>query len=462
MNWTGDGRARRRSNELDGPDRFGELVAPQRDAEDGAAQRRRARRRAVGSACTRRWSQRAQRARLHRGRARPGARVPAHEGADDVNFQPGQSTARARRSIDAFLADDRYVNQFESKISPGSLGPTAGSSRDGWEKTIFRGDYHTHPLIPEERPKYGSLNADESAAGGATQYGNSYLVLKDGVKNRLTLTPYDSSGAKAEQVGTAEHIEQRAGRPAPCPTTSSRSDRPGARAAPSRRGTGLRPTSRCRCTGRIDFTTDVARLVVNSMYRGNAAYETKLREFAEAARRRRSSGPTGRTSSTTRRCRSATAGTPSRRSHVTAVSAPGAPEGFTPGALRRHRRVRPAAKGAKAPEKPPQAATSRSQHPTAGTVLVPERLTKDGKLSRRDLVRGVAAPAPQPRRRCSARATPSPDGPSYGPVAVDGPSAPEGYTVVAADARHDASFAFVPGDDRRGGAEPSRRSGSRR
>ena len=129
-----------------------------------------------------------------------------------INFNPDKILPNAidgtkNKLIDAFLADGRYRNQFESGISGGSLTAFAGGSRDFWEKTIFANGYHGHPLVPEERPKYGALNSTRAVSGGAPTYGTCYMILKEGVGQRTTFTGQDSGGCQADAVGTIDHLE---------------------------------------------------------------------------------------------------------------------------------------------------------------------------------------------------------------------------------------------------------------
>lgn len=180
------------------------------------------------------------------------------------------------RLIDAFLKDGVYRNQFETGITCGSSSAYPGGSRDGWEKTIFEGGYHDHDLIPEERPKYGSLNAVRKAAGTATGYGSCYFVLKPGARDRSSCTPSNSSGCRAEQVGTVDSfahvlnaiyddyfkaIVQVAKEKKPAET-------------------GWWSYIEAQVHGPVEFGVDVESVVVDTRFKGTE-YEKKLRTFAE-------------------------------------------------------------------------------------------------------------------------------------------------------------------------------------
>lgn len=126
-----------------------------------------------------------------------------------VQFHPDKKLPDGTTCIDSFLADPKYKNQFETKISSGSLGPKAGSSRDGWEKKLFRGAYHeATEFVPEERPKYGGLSPLNNPRGnGGDWYGSCFLELRQDVKFRSTFTPSDSAGCQADQVTTLDTVE---------------------------------------------------------------------------------------------------------------------------------------------------------------------------------------------------------------------------------------------------------------
>ncbi len=122
-----------------------------------------------------------------------------------IYFHPEKLLPGGSNVISSFLTTGRYMNQFETMVSSGSLGPRAGSARDGWERRLFQGAYHDHALNPSERPKYGAMNVNGVTVPAAAGYGSAFLVLKPEVKARVTITPRDSSGARSDDVGTAEH-----------------------------------------------------------------------------------------------------------------------------------------------------------------------------------------------------------------------------------------------------------------
>lgn len=184
-----------------------------------------------------------------------------------------------RRLIDALLADGSYRNQFETRNTSGSFAPYEGGCRDGWEKTIFAGGYHGHPLIPQERPKYGALNAVRDTNGGAASYGRCYFVLKDGVRGRTTFTPRNSSGCKENEVGTVDHFEHVLN----AQDVAALVDIALGRRRRASLGWFGGAYIEAQVHGPVEFDKDVAAVVVNTMFRGTE-YETKLREFARKYR----------------------------------------------------------------------------------------------------------------------------------------------------------------------------------
>ena len=123
--------------------------------------------------------------------------------------------------IDKLLNDTHFRNQFETKISRGTLDFSKGGSRASWESRLFNKEYDD--ALPFQRPKYGCLNIVNDPAGMdgpifhlkkniskkkkkkhtfilplspgiecATCYGESYLILK-GCRLRTTFADRDSS-----------------------------------------------------------------------------------------------------------------------------------------------------------------------------------------------------------------------------------------------------------------------------
>eukprot|EP01060_Flectonema_neradi_P009921 TRINITY_DN17077_c0_g1_i1.p1 TRINITY_DN17077_c0_g1~~TRINITY_DN17077_c0_g1_i1.p1 ORF type:complete len:379 (+),score=63.16 TRINITY_DN17077_c0_g1_i1:60-1196(+) len=90
--------------------------------------------------------------------------------------------------------DTHYRNQFETGTSNGTLDH---HTRQGWESRLFNKLYDG--VEGFQRPKYGCLNVvrDPKGIASASQYGDSYLVLK-GVRLRCSFADQDSSSDNCE------------------------------------------------------------------------------------------------------------------------------------------------------------------------------------------------------------------------------------------------------------------------
>jgi Protein of unknown function (DUF3626) len=104
--------------------------------------------------------------------------------------------------LDLFLRDTHYRNLFETGTSGGTPNTSA---RRVWEDRLFFGAYRD--AAPAERCKYGVLNLFAEPGGVSRArpwYGNSFLVLRDGVRMRSTLTEMDSC-SKDAHASTLDH-----------------------------------------------------------------------------------------------------------------------------------------------------------------------------------------------------------------------------------------------------------------
>lgn len=193
-----------------------------------------------------------------------------------VNFQLDKVLPEGVAVIDSMMVGGTLKNQFETRISGGYWSDFAGDSRDQWEEILFQGAYHDHPLIPEERPKYGALDIAGFANGGAPQYGNSYLVLKQNVLARTTFTSMDSSKCTAKDVGTATYFEHVLW------GVSTPMLRGLLETALGRRTAEVANPTRyieAQVHGPVDLARDVASVVVSTEFRGTP-YETRVKAFA--------------------------------------------------------------------------------------------------------------------------------------------------------------------------------------
>ena len=214
----------------------------------------------------------------------------AHHADVTITFDPEKAINRSRPTgaplvegsqvIDALLVHPAYLNQFETGISGGSLSSAEGGIRDEAERRLFAGAYHNHPLVPQERPRYGVLNLPNVGyGGGGTQYGDCYFVLKDELKSRMTFTPDDSMQCKPETLGTRASLEH---------VLNAISDEDlkmitEVALGQRERGTRIQRNEfgyvEAQIHGPIEYERDVERLVAAARYRGTETGD-KIRAFA--------------------------------------------------------------------------------------------------------------------------------------------------------------------------------------
>lgn len=94
------------------------------------------------------------------------------------------------KTLQYLCNDTEYRNQFETQTSGGIL---SSESRLQWEKVLFNGIYDKSE--GHDKVKYGALNITNSnGIKSCYSYGDSYLILKDDIKKRITFVHGDSSG----------------------------------------------------------------------------------------------------------------------------------------------------------------------------------------------------------------------------------------------------------------------------
>lgn len=106
-------------------------------------------------------------------------------------------------NIGRFLETDNfYRNQFETHTSCGALDD-GNTTRIGWERELFGDAYEE--AKPFDRCKYGALSVMNDFRGvtSASQYGDSYMVLKD-VRLRCTFAATDSGGIAGSRLAVLD------------------------------------------------------------------------------------------------------------------------------------------------------------------------------------------------------------------------------------------------------------------
>ena len=117
------------------------------------------------------------------------------------NYAPIIIHVHITRHMEFFIKDTHYRSQFETGKSSGSL---SRSSRTQWEDRMFDKNYSR--ATDFERVKYGVINLtnDPKGVNCALSYGQSYLLLKNHVRARCTMTDKDSSASDAA-IGTFKY-----------------------------------------------------------------------------------------------------------------------------------------------------------------------------------------------------------------------------------------------------------------
>ena len=116
-----------------------------------------------------------------------------------INYVQNMAPIIIHLKLDAildYLCDDIYYrNQFQTSTSNGAL---SYQTRIGWEARLFNNIYGDDDGF--YRVKYGPLNITNNHDGvvAAKGYGDSYLLLKNNIKERTTLTFGDSSNPNCE------------------------------------------------------------------------------------------------------------------------------------------------------------------------------------------------------------------------------------------------------------------------
>lgn len=219
-----------------------------------------------------------------------------HKAPFMIHFRPGRLISETARNeglinqnvrpdetfLDAFIADkDRqYKNLFQVEALAGHPRTRPGGTYDRVEKQLFAGGYHKNPPTPEEHVKYGTISLTNATDGGAVPYGDVYLVLKDHVRDRITITPDDSFASERDSLGTPRHFKHvllAAIRREVCTLSdvlkAARADTPSTTSPnPSR-------YLEAQIHGPLRFDEDFEKVVASPKYRGTS-HEQKLMIFS--------------------------------------------------------------------------------------------------------------------------------------------------------------------------------------
>lgn len=108
------------------------------------------------------------------------------------HFHPYRLNDKGENSITSLLEIGIYKNQFETKISNGSLSAYKGGDRDNWENNLFGQLFADEAFPLSHRPKYGALDLLRHSAGPSPRFGSCYFVLEPIFTQNATFTYLDS------------------------------------------------------------------------------------------------------------------------------------------------------------------------------------------------------------------------------------------------------------------------------
>ncbi len=100
----------------------------------------------------------------------------------------------------------RYLSQFVTGVSSGSVSAYPGGVRDEWERELFENAYHEGNVAAEDHPVYGALTVFRSSDGPSPRFGSSYFVLHPECSQRSTFT-YGDTYSRPTHVGTLNCLD---------------------------------------------------------------------------------------------------------------------------------------------------------------------------------------------------------------------------------------------------------------
>lgn len=109
-----------------------------------------------------------------------------------LHFHPYRLNEQGVSVIELLLRTGIYKNQFETKISNGSLSAFKGGDRDVWENNLFGEVFSDEDYPMTQRPKYGALDLLRHADGPSPRFGSAYFILKPALTQAATFTYLDS------------------------------------------------------------------------------------------------------------------------------------------------------------------------------------------------------------------------------------------------------------------------------
>jgi hypothetical protein len=120
----------------------------------------------------------------------------------NLHFHPDRILNNNCTIVDSLIESGEYKNQYQTKISSGSLTAVIGEERDVWENKLFNNIYGSNM---NDRPKYGSLSLNSTSDGASPRFGSCFFVTTPEIKYRSTFT-YGDSYLLPNEIGTANHL----------------------------------------------------------------------------------------------------------------------------------------------------------------------------------------------------------------------------------------------------------------
>lgn len=120
-----------------------------------------------------------------------------------IHFHPYRKSKNGISVIEHLIESGYYKNQFETKISNGSLTAFKGGQRDIWENLLFDKVFEKNNIEISLRPKYGALSLIGHSDGPSPRFGSCYFLSNPRLCKYTTFTYLDSYFNPTEK-GTIE------------------------------------------------------------------------------------------------------------------------------------------------------------------------------------------------------------------------------------------------------------------
>lgn len=124
-----------------------------------------------------------------------------------IHFHPYRLNSQFKSVLELLIESGLYKNQFETKISNGSLTAFKGGKRDQWENVLFNDLFSSNEIAISDRPKYGALDLLGHSDGPSPRFGSCYFLLKPKLTEYATFT-YMDSYINPKEKGTIRYFDE--------------------------------------------------------------------------------------------------------------------------------------------------------------------------------------------------------------------------------------------------------------